>query len=57
MRSFSDWMAKVDAWLVKKVGVGSSDLADICYADLFDSGVSPSAAGRMAIRNEQGEDW
>lgn len=57
MRNFSDWMAKVDAHLIKKVGVRSSDMCDICYRDLFESGVSPSAAARMAIRNERGEDW
>ena len=57
MRSFEAWMAKVDAHLIKKLGLDSRDLCDICYRDLFDSGVSPSAAARMAIRNECGEDF
>jgi hypothetical protein len=49
-RAYAAWMAKVDAILVRKTGLDSNDLPDICYRDMHDDGASPSEAAREAIR-------
>jgi hypothetical protein len=49
--SFDDWMSEVDAVLVRKIGVCSSDLPDYAYRDLFDQGVTPEHAADAAIDN------
>jgi len=46
---FQVWMAKVDAALERKLGLSSMDLADCCYHDWFDDGLTPSQAARMAL--------
>jgi hypothetical protein len=48
--SFAAWMSKVDDILIDKVGIDSSDLADIAYMDLWESGKSPSVAANKAIK-------
>lgn len=50
---FDVWMAKVDAAVEKKIGLSVYDLPDLCYRDMFDDGVTPSQAARMAIKNEE----
>ncbi len=50
--SFQDWMKQVDKAISDKVGLTSSDLADICYRDLYDDGVSASSAARKAIKSD-----
>lgn len=47
--SFKEWMAKVDAILIKKCGLDSRDLEDWMYADAFEDGYSPAAAARAAL--------
>ena len=49
---FNDWMAKVDAYLVKKCGLESADLIDIAYMDLFEDGYAPAQAANKALKNE-----
>jgi hypothetical protein len=50
--AFTAWIAKVDAWLVKKICLESADLIDMNYRDMFEDGVTPAAAGRAALKNE-----
>ena len=50
--AFDAWMAKVDAYLVKKVGLESADLIDIAYMDLFEDGYTPAQAAKKALKNE-----
>ncbi len=49
--TFEKWMAEVDDCLVRKVGVSSADLPDVCYRDLFDQGVTAEEAADEAIEN------
>jgi hypothetical protein len=49
--TYDKWMAEVDDALVRKVGVSSADMPDICYRDLYDSGYSPEEAADEAIEN------
>ena len=56
-RSFEAWMKAVDSHLLRLVGVESSDMSDVCYADWYEDGMSPSQAARRAMRCESGEDW
>jgi hypothetical protein len=48
--SFAEWMAKVDAILVRKCGLDSRDLEDWAYADAFEDGASPAEAAREALQ-------
>ncbi len=48
---FEKWMAEVDDALVKKVGVASSDLPDVCYRDMYSQGVTAEEAADGAITN------
>jgi uncharacterized Zn finger protein (UPF0148 family) len=49
--TFDVWMAKVDDTLVRKVGVSSADLPDVCYRDMYDTGSTPEEAADEAIEN------
>lgn len=49
-KSFDLWILEVDAHLVRKCGLGYLDLADCCYSDWYEDGVSPSSAASKAIR-------
>lgn len=51
--NFRIWMRSVDRALERKCGLCSRDLEDIAYRDLFDDGVTPSAAASRAIRNSK----
>lgn len=48
--SFEDWMKAVDKEVNKRIGLSSSDLPDIAYADMHQDGVSPVSAAKKAIR-------
>ena len=54
--SFRQWMRQVDVILIAEFGVGSADLPDIMYRDLFDDGTSAEYAAKEAIRNAGGPD-
>lgn len=43
-RTFEQWMNAVDKLLIEATGLGSDDLPDQCYMDLFESEVSPEDA-------------
>jgi hypothetical protein len=47
--TFDVWMSEVDAALVRKIGVSSSDLPDFCYRDAYDEGFTPEEAADEAI--------
>lgn len=47
---FERWMRAVDDLVLSKVGVGTDDLPDVAYYDMFEDGDTPSAAARRAIR-------
>ncbi len=51
-KCFAAFMQKVDAYLSRRVGLVSADLADYCYRDAYDDGDSPAEAARAALRNE-----
>lgn len=51
--TFSEWMQQVDAIIWRRVGCGADDLADFCYRDWYDEGVSAAATARAAIRDGQ----
>lgn len=53
---FDAWLAKVDAALVAKVGLGYRDIDDYCYRDAFEDGATPSQAARAALRACNGDD-
>lgn len=48
--SFEQYMQKVDSILSQKVGLTSSDLPDVCYADWHEEGVTPKSAAARAIK-------
>lgn len=49
--TFEGWMAEVDDVLVRKVGVSSADLPDVCYRDLYGQGSTPAEAADEAVEN------
>jgi hypothetical protein len=50
---FTEWMAKVDAILMRKCGLDSRDLADWMYVDAFEDGYTPAAAAREALQEQE----
>lgn len=51
-RTFEEWMNQVDIYLDATVGLTHNDLADCCYRDWYDDGVSPKVAAKRALANE-----
>ena len=49
VRSFEDWMERVNAALEGVCGLSSEDLADCCYRDWYDDGTTPGDAAIMAL--------
>jgi Family of unknown function (DUF5419) len=50
--TFAEWMAKVDAIIMKKFGLDSRDLIDWDYHGAFEDGYTPSQAVREAIASQ-----
>ncbi|ABE67415.1 hypothetical protein PBI_CHE12_96 [Mycobacterium phage Che12] len=50
--TFKQWMRRVDAILVAKVGLVHDDIADQTWHDWFDAGMEPRWAVREALTNE-----
>jgi hypothetical protein len=51
VRNFGDWLKLVDWYCSKLCGLGIEDLPDlISMRDLYDQGVSPKTAARMAYK-------
>jgi len=48
---FEAWMRKVDAELVKRCGLQSSDIDDWRYRDDFENRVTPARSAARALRN------
>ena len=53
---YQAWMKRVDVWSWRLAGCSSSDMADVCYSDMYEDGFTPKQAARRAVRNEMGED-
>jgi hypothetical protein len=51
-QTFSEWMAKVNSCLVKKVGMSSDCLADFCYRDAYDNGERPASVAKQVLSAE-----
>ena len=47
-----EWKAAADAICWKRHGCSLDDLADVCYADMYEDGVTPAGAVRRAVRNQ-----
>ena len=47
--TFSEWMKRVDAVLVRICGMGSDDLPDVDYWELFDNDSDPAYAALHAL--------
>lgn len=54
-KCFDAWMAKVDAYCLRRVGVSVHDLDDCPFRDWFEDGETASAAGRAAIGITRGD--
>jgi hypothetical protein len=50
--TFKQWMKQVDAELVSLCGLVSMDLADQCYHDWYDDGMTPEEAAVEAFENQ-----
>ena len=48
-QGFDIWMKKVDNAIGQACGLSSDDLADCCYRDWYEDGVTPSDAAQMAL--------
>lgn len=49
---FKAWMKKVDAEIERRVGLTHRDLADQCFRDWFEAGVTPTMAALRTLRDE-----
>lgn len=49
--TFREWANVVDILIWRMIGVGSADLPDCNYRDMYDDGETPKAAARTAVRN------
>jgi hypothetical protein len=48
---FEAWMAEVDKLFIEKIGLTSGDLADMCWRDWFDDGLTPKQAVATALED------
>lgn len=55
-QTFEQWMKKVDAVLVRRVGVDSMDLPDVCYSEMFEDGFTAAGAAARALRAANGDE-
>lgn len=53
-KGFKAWMAKVDAILLRRVGLTTADLDDCLYDDWFAEGMAAATAAGKAYRNAGG---
>ena len=49
---FEDYLAAVDAWVVKKTGFSYLDFADIDFYTAWTDGLTPEEAGRECLEND-----
>lgn len=47
--NFNQWMAHVDAEMLKIAGLTSDDIGDYEYRDCYDDGLDPAAAAHEAL--------
>jgi hypothetical protein len=48
--TFNEWLARVDKFLVRAIGLTHDDLADCNYADWFDARIRPIRAANKALK-------
>lgn len=53
---FNQWMVAVDRKVTRRIGFGINDLRDFCYADWFESGMTPAEAA-LEVLDEIREEW
>ena len=51
-KNFRIWLAKVDAVIGRICGLSHSDLADQCWRDWFEDGVTPAQAAKRCLAEE-----
>ena len=49
--AFEQWLAKIDAILLSKIGLSYNDLPDCPYAQWYEDGVTAKGAASRAIKN------
>jgi hypothetical protein len=52
VKNFKSWMADVDRELESLCGLSSDDLADQCYMDWYEDGLSANEAAQEALDNQ-----
>jgi len=50
--TYEQWMAAVDAILLRKLGVSTSDLADFCSRDAYEDELSPEEGALEALEHD-----
>jgi hypothetical protein len=53
---FDRWMVEVDRKVARRIGFGTNDLRDFCYADWYESGLTSSEAA-LEVLDEIREEW
>lgn len=51
--TFQQWMRKVDGEIAKRCGLSSGDLADQCYRDMYEDGLTPAEAADEVLEEER----
>ncbi len=51
-RTLKEWLNDVDAILMKRIGLGHSDLADFASWDTWDSGAEPSEGAEACLSGD-----
>lgn len=51
IRTYTDWMKRVDRVLIHKVGLTSADLEDWASRDCYDSGMTPAEGAQVALES------
>ena len=51
-QDFKTWMSKVDAALMKKMGLDHNCLGDFCYMDAYLNGERPVSVAKQVLENE-----
>jgi len=50
---FEEWMHDVDDHISNACGLTSDDLADQCYQDMYEDGMTSKAAAKKAMTDEE----
>lgn len=50
--TFQEWLAEVDLEIAALCGLSHADLADQCWHDWYDDGMSPQVAAELCLEEE-----